>query len=113
VPERIQLRRTKGWRIPLNTVNVARPGRWGNQFIVSPNARPGVRSGVDYICVPTLEDAVECYRIWLEEQMRQHECMRNAVAELRGKNLACWCKPGDLCHADVLLRIANDGEGVK
>jgi hypothetical protein len=26
---------------------------------------------------------------------------------LRGKNLACWCKPGEPCHADVLLEIAN------
>lgn len=29
----------------------------------------------------------------------------------RGKsgaeNLACWCKPGAPCHADVLLEIAN------
>ena len=30
MPERIQLRRTKGWRIPANTVNCARPGWWGN-----------------------------------------------------------------------------------
>ena len=27
--------------------------------------------------------------------------------ELAGKNLACWCKPGAPCHADVLLEIAN------
>ena len=26
---------------------------------------------------------------------------------LRGKNLACWCKIGDPCHADVLIEIAN------
>jgi hypothetical protein len=26
-PVRIQLRRTKGWRMPENTVSVARPGR--------------------------------------------------------------------------------------
>lgn len=26
---------------------------------------------------------------------------------LRGKNLACWCKPGAPCHADVLLELAN------
>ena len=25
------------------------------------------------------------------------------LPELRGKNLACWCKPGHPCHADVLL----------
>lgn len=28
--------------------------------------------------------------------------------ELRGKNLACWCKPGHPCHADVLLDVARD-----
>jgi hypothetical protein len=27
--------------------------------------------------------------------------------DLRGKNLACWCKPGEPCHADVLLDLAN------
>ncbi len=27
--------------------------------------------------------------------------------ELRGKDLACWCKPDQPCHADVLLEIAN------
>lgn len=26
---------------------------------------------------------------------------------LRGKNLACFCKPGTPCHADVLLEMAN------
>jgi len=30
-------------------------------------------------------------------------------AELSGKDLACWCHPGDPCHADVLLEIANGG----
>lgn len=29
------------------------------------------------------------------------------VAQLRGHDLACWCKPGAPCHADVLLELAN------
>ena len=29
IPRRIQLRRTQGWRIPPNTVSVARPTAWG------------------------------------------------------------------------------------
>lgn len=29
------------------------------------------------------------------------------VGHVRGKNLACWCKADDPCHADVLLAIAN------
>ena len=24
-----------------------------------------------------------------------------------GKNLACWCRPGESCQVDVLLEIAN------
>lgn len=30
MPERIQLSRAKGWRMPEDAVSVARPGRWGN-----------------------------------------------------------------------------------
>jgi hypothetical protein len=29
------------------------------------------------------------------------------IRQLRGKNLACWCKPGQPCHADILLELAN------
>jgi hypothetical protein len=31
-------------------------------------------------------------------------CVRR---ELKGRDLACWCKPDEPCHADVLLEIAN------
>lgn len=27
--------------------------------------------------------------------------------KLRGRDLACWCKPGEPCHADILLELAN------
>jgi hypothetical protein len=29
------------------------------------------------------------------------------LPELRGKNLACFCKPGEPCHADILIELAN------
>ena len=108
MPERIQLKRTKGWKMPPNTVKVTRPGKWGNPFIVNAHVKAGSRSGAEYVCVPTVEDAVATYREWL----RLHN--REAVArrELRGKNLACFCGAGQPCHADVLLEIANSpGEG--
>ncbi len=35
--------------------------------------------------------------------------VEDAKKELRGKNLACWCKPSEDCHADILLEIANKG----
>lgn len=31
------------------------------------------------------------------------------VRMLHGANLACWCSPGQACHADVLLELANAG----
>ncbi|WP_269062108.1 DUF4326 domain-containing protein [Salipiger marinus] len=31
------------------------------------------------------------------------------MPELRGRDLACWCPDGP-CHADVLLKIANEEE---
>ena len=39
-----------------------------------------------------------------EHDMPYRERVRRALA---GKDLACWCKPGAPCHADVLLEWAN------
>ena len=88
--------------MPPNTVNVSRPGRWGNPFPVT-------------ACVPA-DVAVSIFRRELEAAMRRrvHESMFSVfdrmaanLHELRGKNLACWCLPGAPCHADVLLELAN------
>lgn len=103
MPMRIQRKRTKGWKMPENTVIVSRPSKWGNPFIVNPNVKAGSKSGVQYVCVPTLEDAIECFR-----EMLFVKIISGLVRqELRGKNLACWCPLDQPCHADVLLEIAN------
>lgn len=86
-PLRVQMRRTKGWRMPPNTVYVGRPSIWGNPFKVSEHGRA---------------KAVQLYRNMLAG--RPHMRLRN---ELRGKNLACWCSLDHVCHADVLLEMAN------
>ena len=104
MPKRIQRKRTKGWKMPEGAVCVTRPGRWGNPFIVSPKATPGARSGCFYICVPTVDDAVACFR---EMMSQSPERTADAISELRGKDLACFCSLGEPCHADVLLEIAN------
>lgn len=85
MPERIQLRRTKGWRMPDNTVKVDRSTRWGNPWTVanSGSVDPALRFACE--TAPLLD-----------------------VSPLRGKNLACWCPIGASCHADVLLGLAND-----
>lgn len=104
MPKRIQRKRTKGWRLPDGAVIVTRPGPWGNPFVVVPHFKPGRTVGCVYTCVPTTEDAIECFRLWAEGQPKFIEAVRR---ELRGKDLACWCKLSDPCHADILLELAN------
>jgi len=106
-PIRVQLSRRKGWRLPNNTVKVSRPGRWGNPFIVTEKVKPGVVFGGaahGYVAVPTVDDAVECFRLFLNERP---DLVEEAQQSLRGKNLACWCRLDQPCHADVLLELAN------
>ena len=55
----------------------------------------------------TQADAVEWFRDYLKMNPDGQRLAERARVELRGKNLACWCKPGEPCHADVLLEIAN------
>ena len=95
-PVRVTLSRKKGWRMPPNTVSVARPTKYGNPHTVGMCPTCGVEH--------TRDEAVAEFEAMLREPtLRAQE----ALAELRGKNLACWCKPGQVCHADVILRLAN------
>jgi hypothetical protein len=109
-PHRVQLSRRKGWRMPPDTVKVSRPTKWGNPFTVSQKMNPGSKVGgaMGYYAVPTVEDAVECYRLMLAAEGPRASALREDLHELRGKNLACWCPLDQPCHADMLLEIANE-----
>ena len=103
-PVRIQLRRTKGWRLPPNSLSVARPGCWGNPWIVGK-----LCTDPDNLCGPPVEitdaaHAVALFRRWIERHLIEYSDM---LKPLRGKNLACWCALDQPCHADVLLELAN------
>lgn len=115
---RLQLSRRNGFNLQalsmatngLPAVSVARPGMWGNPFIVDPDYPANYAFAARWlrgrIAVPTIEDAVACYRDMLTAG-KNAAALRAALPQLRGKNLACWCKPGAPCHADVLLDLAN------
>lgn len=125
MPKRIQLKRTKGWRMPANTVKVCRPGRWGNPFRIGGwfmvgdplGARAGALSmswceaaqpnEPGFTLIDSQERAVEFFE--REAAGWPEAYLARAVAELRGKNLACWCKEGTPCHVDVLLKLVNPG----
>lgn len=100
-PIRIQRSRAKGWKMPEGAVYVGRGTKWGNPF----------KAGCE-MC-PTAKDAVlayECLIISRFGYLAKPPAPDEATvkAELRGKDLACWCKLDAACHADVLLRIANE-----
>ena len=103
--KRIQRKRTKGWRMPPNTVYVGRSTRWGNEFVGVPR-----------------KIAVERYALHLREYFGfvESEVKRAFhplpvkstefeawLKPLRGKDLACWCPLNEPCHADVLLELAH------
>lgn len=65
-PIRIQRKRTKGWKMPPNTVCVTRPGRWGNQWRIGVNRCTG--RGLNYREEP-VTDAATSARFFSEMLM--------------------------------------------
>lgn len=110
-PQRIRLRRTKGWRKPEVAVVVARPSRWGNPYRVEDKAitYEGMLlwSGFRDTQAATAH-AVRAFR-W---QIIHHPNvtgygLTDVREQLGGHDLACWCPHDHPCHADVLLELAN------
>lgn len=98
-PKRIQRKRTKGWKMPPNTVYVGRGSKWGNPYVIGEKFHNTIIDA---------QWAVRLYESAIKSRsMALPFVIENAVKELRGKNLACWCKEGEPCHADVLIEIAN------
>ena len=60
--------------------------------------------GRAYIAVPTREEAVRRFR---DEHMTPDRRREQAKRELKGKDVACYCKLNESCHADVVIEIAN------
>jgi len=104
VPHRVQRKRTKGWKMPPNTICVTRPGKWGNPYMLA--SVPHRVTRTEIICY-SAEEAVANYRAYILANQQSAERFRLPIGELRGKNLACFCRLDQPCHADVLLEIAN------
>lgn len=124
VPVRLQLSRRKGFDLQalsratngLRAVNVARPSRWGNPFIVHhPNGPMPLRKPMSpQAAVSTFRSMLEKGGGWFPVPLpwpkgmipKEYTTVDDAVRELRGHNLACWCALDRPCHADVLLELA-------
>jgi len=135
-PQRLQGQRTRGWRLPNGAVIVDRTSRWGNPYAVRhrlqtrppgddhPDAGEPHAGRWEYVVVnldtgeeiqahrgrygdPRFEahrQAVELY----ETTTLPHRLGGGLdLAELRGKDLACFCPPELPCHTDVLIAHTN------
>ena len=76
--------------VPKDAVYVGRPTKWGNPYKMEDNWNDR-------------EAVVNMYKELLD---MNDELANEARAELKGKDLVCYCAP-QACHADVLLEIAN------
>jgi len=86
--KRIQRKRTKGWKMPANTVYVGRPTKWGNPWETTDDSRR--------------KEVLIYYETWLRGELIDRPHM---LDPLKGKDLACWCPLDKPCHADVLLKF--------
>jgi hypothetical protein len=76
---------------PPNVVYVGRPSEFGNPF-------PIVNG------IVSRDMAIDSFEKWIATQP---ELIAKVKRELKGKDLVCFCAP-KRCHADVLLKIANE-----
>lgn len=91
-PQRIQRQRVKGWRKPEGAIYVGRGNHWGNPYTVEDHGRQG---------------SVDLYEADLRHSWAGAGIYKKLRDELRGKDLMCWCRLDQPCHADVLLKLAN------
>ena len=115
IPTRVQRSRTKGSKLPANTLCCTRPAPWSNPIVG--------------------KDAAKWFRIWLVEHpgwivgsilslARQHgaglhlhesaDLFQTAqhylfnLEDLRQyDHLGCWCGPEDACHVDTYIELLS------
>lgn len=90
-PTRLRRDKLFGWRCPSGAKYVGRPSRWGNPFKIGEHAADNAQ-------------AVAMFRDYLAQHP---ELVETARRELKGFDLACWCKHEEPCHADVWLEVVN------
>jgi len=106
-PIRLQLSRKRGFDLQgvsrlvndLDAMNCARPGIFGNPFVV------GVYGDAEQ-CVEAFRRGLRAAEIKSLGTRQHFSRILRELPRLHGKNLACWCKPDAVCHVDVLLDLA-------
>lgn len=87
----VNVKRTDEW-----DVKIGRSTRFGNPYVLE-------QFGGDY----TREASVEQFRLYFAHKIGTSKDFRQAVQDLKGKTLGCYCKP-KLCHGDVIVEYLED-----
>lgn len=115
LPKRLQRKRVKGYRLPEGARCVTRPGKFGNPFVVGQN--------IPFLPGRKVQDGRHAASLY-HGSAPQNALLCEAIrAELKGADLACYCRLCDLhqagkpmgircpdcapCHVDTMLEIAN------
>ena len=130
-PVRIQLSRKKGFNLQeySKSINglpckiISRPSKYGNPIILKGDCiyidvkyrRPALYLGAFYD-TGNIVDVLYLYKRIIKgsrfknadlqywsDKFKQYD-----IKELKGFNLACWCKTTDWCHGDVLLDLLKN-----
>ena len=122
-PVRIQRSRRKGFKTPPGTVYVGRPTKYGNPFKLTPDgwimcysaSRVRLNPWIYWsVCGGfTTADIIELYEQWVKGGLHGNCFFKYLptppdLTALKGKNLSCFCPLQSPCHADVLLKLANE-----
>lgn len=117
-PVRVQRSRAQGSRTPPGARYVGRPTRFGNPFGVGDPLFGAWHERVGE--VRDRAHAVQLFEAWLDGARMPYSGLSIGYPyapaptrveirrHLAGRDLACWCPLDEPCHADVLLRIANE-----
>lgn len=113
MPERVQQRRTRGWRKPEGAIACGRGTPRGNPFRVVKVPGGWTVDGPDpdgrVVPVPAVTSRREAHRRAVERFTREvlPHWTPARLDELRGRDLMCWCPPDLPCHVDAILTAAN------
>ena len=132
--QRIQRKRSKGYKTPPSTIYAGRPSVYGNPFIVKKRGKVFdviyTKKGEVIRTVSTHDTkleaqraAVELYKKWFNPEIaeigselykfRQEYDWRGFVFSSAicrifiYENASCWCKVGDPCHVDWIVELVN------
>lgn len=123
MPQRLQRKRTAGWRAPEGARYVGRPSKWANPWRIVPvrDAHFPWGDAADVIHVETGASIGRFPRTsrtpgtsaayWSCRAFRRDltdELIEEARRELAGHDLLCWCRLGQpYCHAGIWIELSN------